>query len=360
MDAKNENLTTCYEAQAFGKMTIPFFSIIVPVYNVAPYLRECLDSVLAQTYPNWECLCVNDGSTDESGAILDEYAQKDSRFRVFHKKNGGVSAARNLALDNARGVWVLFLDSDDLLASSCLLEVRNHLTDEISWLSFNAQTLTLEGNLWEVCRTRESWEITTENVQNVLQDAGVVWGNCFQRKWLNDSRLRFDTKLKVAEDSLFIAKAWIFALRICHRGDIFGYYYRLPFGRGSLMEREAHLYWDCRLLCLKKLIELNRVDNIIWQQVCNAWIYQVYLASLSLPLSLWQLYQKLRTNSIVRYSDIKQLKLSGKNWLASLFWLVPQKGWRYFLLWFLMRKSIAIRYMLMKHFKFLLERLNDR
>lgn len=91
----------------------PFFSIIVPVYNVAPYLRECLDSVLAQTFTDWECLCVDDGSTDESGAILDEYAQKDPRFRVFHQANAGVSAARNLALDNVRGEWFLFLDGDD-------------------------------------------------------------------------------------------------------------------------------------------------------------------------------------------------------------------------------------------------------
>ena len=90
-----------------------YFSIVVPVYNVAPYLRECLDSVLAQTFTNWECLCVDDGSTDECGVILDEYVQKDSRFRVFHKKNGGVSSARNLALENVRGKWFLFLDGDD-------------------------------------------------------------------------------------------------------------------------------------------------------------------------------------------------------------------------------------------------------
>lgn len=92
----------------------PFFSIIVPVYNVAPYLRECLDSMLAQTFADWECLCVNDGSTDESDAILDEYALRDPRFRVFHKKNGGVSSARNLALDNAKGEWIGFLDGDDI------------------------------------------------------------------------------------------------------------------------------------------------------------------------------------------------------------------------------------------------------
>ena len=91
----------------------PFFSIIVPVYNVAQYLKGCLDSVLAQTYPNWECLCVDDGSTDESSAILDEYAQKDPRFRIFHKKNGGVGSARNCGVANACGDYVLFLDGDD-------------------------------------------------------------------------------------------------------------------------------------------------------------------------------------------------------------------------------------------------------
>ena len=93
----------------------PFFSIIIPVYNVAPYLRECLDSVLAQTFQDWEAICVDDGSTDDSGAILDEYAAKDTRFRVIHKENGGVSAARNLGLSDATGGWVWFVDADDAI-----------------------------------------------------------------------------------------------------------------------------------------------------------------------------------------------------------------------------------------------------
>lgn len=77
------------------------FSIIIPVYNVAPYLRECLDSVLAQicTDWEWEAICVDDGSTDGSGAILDEYAARDGRFKVIHQTNAGVSAARNAALN---------------------------------------------------------------------------------------------------------------------------------------------------------------------------------------------------------------------------------------------------------------------
>ena len=102
-----------------------FFSIIIPVYNVAPYLRECLDSVLAQAFTDWEAICVDDGSTDGSGAILDEYATKDERFRVIHQKNAGVSAARNKALDAAKGEWLAFLDADDLLAENAFERLIN-------------------------------------------------------------------------------------------------------------------------------------------------------------------------------------------------------------------------------------------
>lgn len=88
-------------------------SIIVPVYNTEKYLKECIDSVLAQTYTDFELLLVDDGSTDKSGDICDEYAQKDSRIRVFHKKNGGASSARNVGLAKAKGEWICFVDSDD-------------------------------------------------------------------------------------------------------------------------------------------------------------------------------------------------------------------------------------------------------
>lgn len=124
-----------------------FFSIIVPVYNVAPYLRECLDSVLAQTFADWECLCVNDGSTDESGDILDEYAQKDVRFRVFHKKNGGVSSARNLGLDNAKGEWILFLDGDDCFALAVLERIYEGIYSaghKVDLLTFEYKKFTSE------------------------------------------------------------------------------------------------------------------------------------------------------------------------------------------------------------------------
>jgi glycosyltransferase involved in cell wall biosynthesis len=88
-------------------------SIIVPVYNVEKYLHECIESILLQTFVGYEVLLIDDGSTDSSGVICDKYSELDSRVRVFHKPNGGVSSARNLGLDNAKGEYLIFLDADD-------------------------------------------------------------------------------------------------------------------------------------------------------------------------------------------------------------------------------------------------------
>lgn len=95
---------------------MPTFSIIIPCYKVEKYIRECLDSVLAQTETSWEAICVDDGSPDNTGKILDEYASKDRRIKVIHQPNAGLSAARNAALAVATGDWLLYLDSDDMLS----------------------------------------------------------------------------------------------------------------------------------------------------------------------------------------------------------------------------------------------------
>lgn len=99
-------------------------SVIIPVYNIEPYLRKCLDSVVNQTYKELEILIIDDGSTDGSGAICDEYAKTDKRIRVFHTENRGLSCARNLGLDEAKGEWIGFVDSDDWIEPNmyeCLL-----------------------------------------------------------------------------------------------------------------------------------------------------------------------------------------------------------------------------------------------
>ena len=94
------------------------YSVIVPVYNVESYISKCVDSILACDCHDFELLLVDDGSTDGSGLICDNYGQQDSRVRVFHKQNGGVSSARNLGLEHAGGEWIMFVDSDDWVSDT--------------------------------------------------------------------------------------------------------------------------------------------------------------------------------------------------------------------------------------------------
>ena len=106
-------------------MQTPLISVIVPVYNVEPYLRRCVDSILRQTYRNLEILLVDDGSTDRSGTICDEYARQDTRVRVIHQKNQGQAAARNHGIDQEKGGYLSFVDSDDFIDER-MLETLYH------------------------------------------------------------------------------------------------------------------------------------------------------------------------------------------------------------------------------------------
>lgn len=111
--------------------------IIIPVYNTEKYLGRCLDSIIAQTYGCWRAICVDDGSTDASGAILDEYAGRDDRFKIIHTTNGGISRARNIAMSIADSEWLMFVDSDDLIHPQTL-EIALYLahrdnSDVVSW-----------------------------------------------------------------------------------------------------------------------------------------------------------------------------------------------------------------------------------
>ena len=121
---------------------MPEVSVIIPVYNVEKYLRECLDSVMAQTFTDFEAICVNDGSTDGSLAILEEYAAKDKRFKIINRENGGLSAARNSGIQQSSGKYVDFLDSDDMLTPDALQwlyeTAEKHTPDilQFAWRSF--------------------------------------------------------------------------------------------------------------------------------------------------------------------------------------------------------------------------------
>ena len=115
-------------------------SVIVPVYNVKPYISRCIDSILAQEYADWELILVDDGSTDGSGCICDEYADGDSRIRVIHQKNKGLSGARNTGIRHSTGDVLFFVDSDDYVSAQLINRALNALEQTQSdMVMFNAR-----------------------------------------------------------------------------------------------------------------------------------------------------------------------------------------------------------------------------
>lgn len=125
-------------------------TVIIPVYNTAPYLRKCLDSICGQTYRNLEIICVDDGSVDNSLQVLKEYASKDSRVRVFHQENSGQGAARNLAMKHAHGDYIAYMDSDDYLDPTCYEKAMQPMLRGSDLVVFGAQNVDTEGNRQEV------------------------------------------------------------------------------------------------------------------------------------------------------------------------------------------------------------------
>jgi len=209
-------------------------SVIVPVYNTAPYLHRCIDSILAQTFTDFELLLIDDGSTDESGRICDEYADKDGRIRVFHKENGGVSSARNVGLDNATGDWITFCDSDDYVYP-CWLDNFGfkYAAEGITHLmqGFEADKSVFgndKGNDKFVYGIDYGGE--TVGIMHLLAHVelgGFLFIHAFRLSEIQPHNIRFDTRLRYAEDGVFIFQC----LRYCKWTNAvskIGYYYYVP------------------------------------------------------------------------------------------------------------------------------------
>ncbi|MDE7095803.1 MAG: glycosyltransferase, partial [Anaeroplasmataceae bacterium] len=139
-----------------------YISIIVPVYNVKDYLKACIDSILTQSYQYYEVILVDDGSTDESGLICDEYANKDSRIKVIHKENGGLSSARNAGIDVANYDVLSFIDSDDYIEPTFLERLIQPFNEdeniELSCCTYVKSTENIQAskdNRYETCSSSE-------------------------------------------------------------------------------------------------------------------------------------------------------------------------------------------------------------
>jgi len=220
-------------------------SVIIPVFNVEKYLSRCIDSVLAQTYKDWELLLVDDGSTDDSGRICDEYAQIDSRIRVFHKENGGVGSARNLGIDEAIGDWISFVDSDDWVTSDYIENLihTGHLEDDVLYSSGMVVHM-IEGREWDLF-TYEERCISLDNVEDVktfrIFANGCPVAKLYNKSILNSNGLRFNTDFSFNEDHLFVIKYLCFVKAI-YLIPFNNYYYWIDVHGNSLTHKNHDSY----------------------------------------------------------------------------------------------------------------------
>lgn len=186
------------EGCIMNDFTTPRISVIVPVYNSESSLYRCVDSILSQNFKNFELLLIDDGSTDRSGEICDEYAKKDFRVKVFHKENGGVSSARNVGLDNAKGEWITFVDSDDYIYNVAFDKVQSYTTD---LLIFNYKIES--GN-----KLIDAPKIAQYDINQMLEKYlcfeifRTPWAKFFRRDII--AELHFDTEILIGEDTLFV------------------------------------------------------------------------------------------------------------------------------------------------------------
>lgn len=193
-------------------------SIIVPIYNVENYLQQCLDSIRNQTYQNFECLLINDGSPDNSADICREYVEKDSRFRYFEKENGGVSSARNLGIERSGGAYITFIDSDDWVDSDYLelLYMKiNEYNADLAVLTYKQYSMNdgcfylhvWEQDYYEKYYTGNELLNSLPNLESYDSTFNVSWGKLFKRNFLETAT--FNEQRIMGEDLEFNFKIFL-------------------------------------------------------------------------------------------------------------------------------------------------------
>lgn len=228
------------------------FSIIIPCYNVSPYLNACLDSILKNQFRDYEIILVNDGSNDDTPDICKEYVRMDRRIIYIEKENGGVSSARNIGLDKARGKYILFVDPDDEIKKDALYVLSSHIEQKESDLvSFGYYEVFPDGRTVSIL-PKEKYDYHTNKLimqhyfsrligiskQNISRwngkgdidpnrEKGMVWKHLFRKDMIDQHHIRFDENIILNEDSMFICEFCIHAntMYSIHQ-ELYSYYIR--------------------------------------------------------------------------------------------------------------------------------------
>lgn len=306
---------------------MPQISVIVPVYNAEKYLIRCIDSILIQSFPNFELLLIDDGSKDSSGQICDEYATKDSRVRVFHKENGGVSSARNFGLDKAQGEWICFVDSDDEIQN---LEVLSSSKLDSDIILFSLRMDYKDGRtycdpLLPLSKALDTKEMYIKAYLHYHVFSSVC-AKLIRRSVLKD--LRFDTTIKFGEDALYNLKLMnlVNKITICNeiayvynRFEDYGVKYQDSIENSiNTMSQIFEAYWalQCRnhtfernvFNCYRTICQKEWVKNpSLWNE--NEIVSSVYLRIKDAYPVCFRIKYRLITSYIYRILRTKKLNI---------------------------------------------------
>lgn len=291
---------------------IPKISIIVPVYNVEKYIVHCVDSILAQSFTNFEVLLIDDGSTDDSGKICDEYSCKDLRVRVFHKKNGGVSSARNIGLKHSRGEYICFCDADDYVGHQWLESFCKALPADMVVQGFKYNVSNTEA--WQSIQLKnEKIDIRLAlNYLFELHNVGYLWCRCFKKSVIEKFNIKFCTDYVVREDFDFIISycAHISQVTLISAND---YYYKMPDFCGAKYKNIDVLSdINCTISIISNLFRIYSEDfkhEIIQSEVLrfqdDLFKYNI-LRFRNVHLSLLNKYQEYKLLSCYSPKNIKE------------------------------------------------------
>ena len=293
-------------------------SVIIPVYNVEKYLSTCLESVLKQTMPNFEVLLINDGSTDNSATICEDYANKDKRVKVFHTTNSGPGTARNIGLQKAKGKYIIFIDADDYIEPAefnIVLNLAEENNSDLVVFSFYEK----KGNIIEIKEIQEcnfeDGKSKSEFLKKVwLQDEMLssTWNKLYKAKVIKDNNIVFSEDFFIAEDYLFNIE-YMDAIERGVSINIPLYYYVRH--ENSVSTRVLYNKYDIALTVYRESLRLLNKYNIKEINYLNK-IHNEYLTSV-----MRAMYEPTRQgynkSFIVKLKEIKKC-MSGKEIRALL------------------------------------------
>ncbi len=232
-----------------------FLSIIIPVYNLEEYIEDCIESCLNQSFEDYEIICVNDGSKDNSAAILDAYSQKHpKKIKVIHKPNGGVSSARNKGLEMATGKWLWFVDGDDYIAKNCIPVFAKNVLDDDDFVLLDLDKgkkidlPELTDSALKSVKIDYNNVFTTNPTNSYAGGASVHW---FKKEIIKQNNICFDEQMRYSEDVKFIFQYKLVAKNGGRLFDNIVYFYREH--AGSAMHS---VDYEQQIKCMKILTEL--------------------------------------------------------------------------------------------------------